>query len=240
MKIGVDRGHNSDKDMGANGIRLEGTMINEVAYPLINMLKEAGHTVYDITGNGRSLTERVTYSKTLDLDFIVSIHFNAFDGDAHGVEVLYISESGKKLAQPVLTEIVKLGFVNRGFKVRPNLHVLKATNCPAFLVEGCFCDSAVDMKLYNKTKLVNAIFKGITGKAYVAKVIKKAVAKPRYSLVLKLGAKGEAVRYLQKAIEAKVDGVFGINTMAKVVAYQKKNGLVRDGIVGKLTWAKIK
>lgn len=169
MIIGIDRGHNSGIDMGAKGIRLEGDMINEVAYPLIGLLKGAGHTVYDITGNGRTLTERANYSKTLKLDFIVSIHFNAFDGVAHGVEVLYVSNTGKSLAEPIQRAIVALGFTDRGLKLRTNLYILNATRCPTVLVEGCFCDSSIDMKLYDKNKMINAIYKGITGEDVITK-----------------------------------------------------------------------
>jgi N-acetylmuramoyl-L-alanine amidase len=174
MIIGIDRGHNTGKDMGASGIRLEGEMINEVAYPLIELLRNAGHTVHDITGkDGRDLRARALYANTLNLDFVVSIHFNAFDTKANGVEVLYVSNTGKALAEPLQRSIVALGFADRGVKVRTNLYILNAISCPVVLVEGCFCDSKVDMKLYNKDKMIKALYKGITGKE-----VPKAVVVP--------------------------------------------------------------
>lgn len=33
-----------------------------------------------------------------------------------------------------------------------------------------------------------------------------------------------------------LDGVFGVKTRDSVIAYQNKNGLSADGIVGNLTW----
>ena len=36
-----------------------------------------------------------------------------------------------------------------------------------------------------------------------------------------------------------VDGIFGSKTYAAVLAFQKANGLVADGIVGSLTWGKL-
>lgn len=58
------------------------------------------------------------------------------------------------------------------------------------------------------------------------------------------GQQGAAVRTLQEALNAKgaglaVDGNFGPNTHAAVVAFQSENGLTVDGIVGPLTWAQL-
>ena len=59
------------------------------------------------------------------------------------------------------------------------------------------------------------------------------------------GSRGESVKTLQAQLNAKgfnagsVDGIFGKNTRAAVIAFQKANGLAADGIVGKLTWAKL-
>ena len=59
------------------------------------------------------------------------------------------------------------------------------------------------------------------------------------------GSRGESVKTLQEKLNAKgynagsVDGIFGKNTQAAVMAFQKANGLAADGIVGKLTWAKL-
>jgi lipoprotein-anchoring transpeptidase ErfK/SrfK len=63
---------------------------------------------------------------------------------------------------------------------------------------------------------------------------------------LRLGARGSAVVTLQKRLVAlhyfdvsAADGVFGPNTYHAVVAFQKVQGLGRDGIVGPATWAKL-
>ena len=61
--------------------------------------------------------------------------------------------------------------------------------------------------------------------------------------VLKQGSKGTQVRTLQTKLKSwgyytgSVDGVFGANTKAAVVRFQKKNGLTADGIVGAKTAA---
>lgn len=60
--------------------------------------------------------------------------------------------------------------------------------------------------------------------------------------VLKQGAKGGEVKEVQRRLKmwgyynGVVDGVFGAGTKAAVIAFQKKNGLTADGVVGKATY----
>jgi N-acetylmuramoyl-L-alanine amidase len=60
--------------------------------------------------------------------------------------------------------------------------------------------------------------------------------------VLRLGWRGTAVITLQHRLATlhydvgPIDGIFGYSTFHGVVAFQKVNGLVRDGIVGPRTW----
>lgn len=64
--------------------------------------------------------------------------------------------------------------------------------------------------------------------------------------VLRKGSRGPEVRKLQTLLNGSgvlrpralsPDGVFGSQTHAAVVAFQKKKGLSADGIVGPKTWA---
>lgn len=67
----------------------------------------------------------------------------------------------------------------------------------------------------------------------------KPVAKATVA-TLKSGDRGPAVKDLQEKLGVKpASGVFGPTTKAVVIAYQKANGLVADGIVGPKTYAKI-
>lgn len=60
--------------------------------------------------------------------------------------------------------------------------------------------------------------------------------------VLKQGSSGGEVKQVQKKLKqwgyykGGVDGVFGAGTKAAVIAFQKKNGLTADGVVGKATY----
>lgn len=61
--------------------------------------------------------------------------------------------------------------------------------------------------------------------------------------VLRMGSRGTAVTALQQRLTAlhydvgPIDGDFGSQTYHGVVAFQKVNNLIRDGIVGPVTWA---
>ena len=61
---------------------------------------------------------------------------------------------------------------------------------------------------------------------------------------LRKGSKGELVTQLQDLLskdgaDLKIDGIFGPITLSAVKAFQKKHGLVVDGIVGPKTWAEL-
>ncbi len=64
--------------------------------------------------------------------------------------------------------------------------------------------------------------------------------------VLKLGSTGTYVETLQTALNragfgsTEPDGIFGPRTQANVLRFQEQNGLFADGIVGPLTWARLK
>ena len=61
---------------------------------------------------------------------------------------------------------------------------------------------------------------------------------------VKFGDSGPGVIKIQKALVAQgykvtADGKFGAKTQAAVKAFQTKNGLTSDGVVGPKTWAKL-
>jgi putative chitinase len=58
-------------------------------------------------------------------------------------------------------------------------------------------------------------------------------------MLLKLGSQGDDVRKLQVKLGVDPIGTFGPKTEAAVKAWQSKNGLVADGIVGDNTWGKL-
>lgn len=56
---------------------------------------------------------------------------------------------------------------------------------------------------------------------------------------VKKGSSGADVKYLQQKLGILDDGIFGNQTKAAVVAFQKSRSLAADGIVGPMTWKAI-
>lgn len=53
---------------------------------------------------------------------------------------------------------------------------------------------------------------------------------------LRVGARGPAVRELQTKLQIPADGIFGPQTQARVIQFQRNHKLAPDGIVGPRTW----
>jgi len=73
----------------------------------------------------------------------------------------------------------------------------------------------------------------------LTRIVKRVIQEQAEASVLKLGSKGPAVGALQKKLGLPVDNDFGANTEAAVKAFQTKNGITADGIVGPGTVAKL-
>lgn len=86
----------------------------------------------------------------------------------------------------------------------------------------------VDMWQYTS----NGSVPGISGRVDLSKTIASS-ARP----TIRKNDRGEYVKIIQRKVGTPVDGIFGPKTEAAVKAFQLRNGLIADGIVGKLTWA---
>ncbi|MEP0885604.1 N-acetylmuramoyl-L-alanine amidase [Trichocoleus sp. ST-U3] len=192
MKFGIDIGHNCPPDTGAVSIKKEDALTKAVGIKLMEKLSAAGHSVINCTPNtaatvGESLRKRVDKANANMTDIFVSIHFNAaFRTDKPmGTEIYAISNASQAIAKPVLAEIVRLGFKNRGIKNTP-FFVIKNTSMPAILVECCFCDSQADMDLFNAERMAEAIKVGLIGQSSdtstphpgILKISTQAILKP--------------------------------------------------------------
>jgi N-acetylmuramoyl-L-alanine amidase len=182
MKINVHAGHGKDgsKSCGAVGLIKESTEARKVKDLVIKYLKSAKHTVYDCTvDTGKDASDILTKivkkcnEHTVDLD--VSIHFNAGvndtkgNGKTTGTEVLIYSDTSKAKdeAKRVCDKLDKIGFKNRGVKVRTDLFYLKKTKAPSMLIEVCFTNDKDDVTIYKKNidKISKSIAEAIINKS---------------------------------------------------------------------------
>ena len=179
MIIGLDMGHTlSGAGTGARGYVEETVKNREAGNRLMAMLKEKGHTVINCTVDKSSndLYDRVRKANAQKLDLFVSLHLNAFKltTSEMGVETHIYNgnysgkEANRKRAQAIQTALVQdVKWIDRKVK-ESNFYVLRETMAPAVLVELGFCDSQGDMNKWNTEKIAAALFRGITGTAYVA------------------------------------------------------------------------
>ena len=182
MIIGLDMGHTlSGAGTGARGYVAETVKNREVGNRLMAMLKEKGHTVINCTVDKSSndLYDRVRKANAQKLDLFVSLHLNAFKSTTSemGVETHIYNgnysgkEANRKYAQAIQTALVQdVKWIDRKVK-ESNFYVVRETVAPAVLVELGFCDSQGDMNKWNTEKIAAALFRGITGTAYVAPVV---------------------------------------------------------------------
>lgn len=165
---------------GANSILDEVTEDRKVKNAVVELLRAAGHTVYDCTDdNGKTSNENLIAivakcnAHAVDLD--VSIHLNAGrndtagDGKTGGVEVWGYNDGTKDAGTRICVEIAAaLGITNRGFKTNQGYYVLKHTKAQAIIIECAFVDDKDDADRWNVEKCAQAIVKGITGSVVTA------------------------------------------------------------------------
>ena len=198
-----------------------------------------------------------------DVDYFISIHFNA--GGGKGIEV-YTYKG--KILQPALNickDIELLGFNNRGIKEGSNLYVINKTKAKSILVEVCFVDSddANRYLVLGPSRIAEAIYRGISNENLNEKydnwiVRLQEELNRQYSSnltvngmnstniliacpIVRINACGNITKLIQERLNSVgfniiEDGIFGNKTKDAVKVFQKNRGLKQDGIVGKNTW----
>lgn len=85
------------------------------------------------------------------------------------------------------------------------------------------------------TRIINGGLNGLTDRRRRLNRLLNKTATQVQKTMYHIGDKGEVVRKIQAKVGVKADGDFGGKTKTAVRAYQKKHGLVADGIAGPAT-----
>lgn len=167
----ISSGHNPDGKIacGAVGFIKESTENRYVVKHLIKKAKKKEEfTLVDCTINNAvsqsdHLNKCAKLHNNFDAFINIQIHFNS--GGGQGSEVLVKDSKNFKteaVANNILLQLKKVGFVNRGIKKRSDLYMLNHVE-NMIIVEVCFVDKELDTVLYKERKkeVVKAIYKGI-------------------------------------------------------------------------------
>jgi len=178
MKIFINPGHMPGVDCGACG---HGMYECDVALAIGKLVKSyleaVGYEVRllqsdNLAGESPAYPNVTGAANTWGANLFVSIHCNAFNGTARGIETCCYSPSGRSgsLALCIQRQLVDTlqqfdkKIPDRGVKQRTDLAVLKYTDMPAVLVETAFIDEAQDAVLLRDRQddIARAIARGVT------------------------------------------------------------------------------
>ena len=223
---------------GAKGILDETVVDRAVSTELASILRSMGHTVkYYNSENIKDYVVETSMANQENFDWYIDIHCNASNGKGYGTETLVYTDN-KPQAHKISANISKLGFYNRGVKIRTDLYILKHTNAKALLVECFFIDNKSDCDLYNKVgphAIAKAIAEGLTGTTSTStstSTTPTPTPQPTPAPVKPSG--NDWIKRLQQECNKqgfsnqKVDGIPGPNTL-------KGCPLLREGARGNIT-----
>ena len=163
-------GHGNGDTGAISGSWQEATEARKVVNALAKaMTNIANVTVYDTNRNAYADYQNGVLNSIANFsnyDYVLEIHFNAFNGTATGTECyVTTSESGTSVEEAICKNIAECKLTNRGIK-RKNFAVInsaKKAGTSSALLEVCFLDNSNDMKVYseNFNNIISAIGNGI-------------------------------------------------------------------------------
>lgn len=170
--IAIDAGHGGVDGGTSSGDVLEKTINLQLAQLLKSKLEEMGYTIFLTRDQDDYMTleERVEASKKARADIYISIHQNACEEEASGMETWYCGQDGwdksKKLAQLIHQEVIgKTQARDRGLQDTSELYVIRESGVPSCLIETGFLSDATDRANLQSSeyqqKIVDGIAQGI-------------------------------------------------------------------------------
>lgn len=146
-------GH-GDNDTGAvsNGL-IERDIVVPIGKTCKNKLQKLGFTNVYLEGVDTGRNGPVSYERSIAerYDLVISIHVNAYNGQAQGFEVFCNLKNNetKKISQEILNSMTNYGFKSRGVKSGDHLAMVGKLKTSAILVETGFIDNSHDRELIN-------------------------------------------------------------------------------------------
>lgn len=238
MKILLISGHGAN-DPGASG---NGHKEADLTRELVNLIapKLREYATVDVYNQSRNAYADCT-NGTFNIgtyDYVLEVHFNAFNGKAYGTEIYVTSrETATTVEEKIMDKMGKF-FTVRGVKVTDFLviNTVKSKGISSALIETCFIDNATDMKVYEGSKkqiaeaIVNGIAEGFGLKKDSGESAEKPAEKPSKPASGKI-VEGSTVRPI-KAVS--YDGVKLISDVTKnnypVIELKGKRAVLGNGL----------
>lgn len=238
--VGVNAGHTkTGAGYGAVGIIKESEHTRKVAEALKAYLVASGVQVKDCTVDAAAsqsayLTKVVTMANGQELEWFISIHFNA--GGGRGVEVYTYQGRQYEDAVAVCENIAALGFRNRGVKAGTGLYIIRKTKAKSMLIEVCFVDTE-DANQYlalGADKIGQAIAAALVPIAYPAASAPEAPVQPEKKKYVRVKVNELNVRKSPSWANSAICGVVRIRevftvvdtiTVSKTPMHKLKSGL---------------
>ncbi|MFB4162949.1 N-acetylmuramoyl-L-alanine amidase [Alteribacillus sp. JSM 102045] len=169
MKLYLDPGHGGN-DTGATGnglrekdinldiaLRIRNILLNEYQNVEVRMSRRSDRAV--------SLSQRTNDANQWDADYFLSIHCNAYNGQARGYEDYIhnsLSDSSRtaQIRDSMHRHIVSMNRLSNRGKKKANFHVLRESRMPALLTEIGFIDNSSDAAIMRESSWRQAVARG--------------------------------------------------------------------------------
>lgn len=169
MKLYLDPGHGGS-DPGAQGNGLQEKNINldialRIRSTLLNGYENVEVMMSRTGDTSKSLTQRTNEANAWGADYYLSIHCNAFNGEAQGYEdfihsSLSDSSTTARYQDIIHAEVMKVNQLKDRGQKKANFHVLRESSMPALLSENGFIDNAEDAALMKQSSWRQKVAQG--------------------------------------------------------------------------------
>ena len=170
VRVYLDSGHGASGgagfDPGASGSGYQEYRLTEELVSMVADIVRSKYGIDVVTHGNTNYSDRQDEAEANECDFLVSIHFNSFNGSATGSES-YIHSAHAAPGSAELQDIMHkhlvdgLGIYDRGQKQEQ--FAVVGGDVPAVLLEICFIDNSSDMAKYQarKQQLAESLAAGI-------------------------------------------------------------------------------